>query len=122
VPLLTHPDFVTSASPRIVHDLAYGGPHNDLLTLALGHGVLGIAAYAALLLLPMAFFWRRLRTASGDARLACELGVCFTAGVLICGLTNEMLSLKYLCSFYGLTVAGLAAQVLGEDTAAAKAA
>jgi O-antigen ligase len=122
VPLLTHPDFVTSASPRIVNDLAYGGPHNDLLSLALGHGVFGIAAYAALLFVPMAFFWRRSRTATGDVRLACELGVCFTVGVLICGLTNEMLSLKYLCSFYGLTVAGLAAQVLGEDPAHANTA
>jgi O-antigen ligase len=87
--------------------LAQGGPHNDLLTLALSHGVFGIAAFAALLFVPLAFFWRRRSTATGDARIACELGVCLVSGVLVCGLTNEMLSLKYLASFHGLTVAGL---------------
>ncbi|HEX9182782.1 MAG TPA: O-antigen ligase family protein [Burkholderiales bacterium] len=117
---LARPEFATAAPAEILYILAEGGPHNDLLTLALSHGVFGIAAYAALLFLPMAFFWRRLRTATGDARLACELGVCYTAGVMVCGLTNEMLSLKYLCSFYGLTVAGLAAQVLGADPATSK--
>lgn len=112
---LAHPELLSAAPPEIVHILAQGGPHNDLLTLALSHGVFGIAAFAALLFVPAAFFWRRRNTATGDARLACELGVCLVAGVLVCGLTNEMLSLKYLASFYGLTVAGLAAQILSEE-------
>lgn len=113
---LARPEFASAAPPpEIIHILAQGGPHNDLLTLALSHGVFGIAAFAALLFVPAAFFWRRRNTATGDARLACELGVCLVAGVLVCGLTNEMLSLKYLASFYGLTVAGLAAQILSEE-------
>lgn len=113
--LLARPELTSATPPEIIHILAQGGPHNDLLTLALSHGVFGIAAFAALLFVPAAFFWRRRNTAKGDARLACELGVCLVAGVLVCGLTNEMLSLKYLASFYGLTVAGLAAQILSEQ-------
>ena len=113
---LARPEVASAAPPpEIIHILAQGGPHNDLLTLALSHGVFGITAFATLLFVPAAFFWRRRKTATGDARLACELGVCLVAGVLVCGLTNEMLSLKYLASFYGLTVAGLAAQVLSEE-------
>lgn len=115
----SRPEFAAAASPDIVHIFVYGGPHNDLLAMALGHGVLGIAAFVALLFAPAAFFWRRRTKATGDARLACELGVCLTAGVFVCGLTNEMLSLKYLASFYGLTVAGLAAQVLASERTAA---
>ncbi len=116
---LARPEFAAAASPEIVHILIHGGPHNDLLTMALSSGVFGIAAFLALLFVPAAFFWRRRVVATGDARLACELGVCLTVGVFVCGLSNEMLSLKYLVSFYGLTVAGLAAQVLGEDRSAA---
>jgi O-antigen ligase len=112
---LARPELVAAAAPEIVEVLVQGGPHNDLLTLSLSHGVFGIVAFAALLFVPVAFFWRRRSTATGDARLACELGICLVAGVLVCGLTNEMLSLKYLASFYGLTVAGLAAQVLSEE-------
>jgi len=86
--------------------------------MAISFGIFGIAAFFALLAVPATFFWRRRAAASGDARLACELGVCLCVGVFVCGLSNEMLSLKYLVSFYGLTVAGLAAQVLGDDQVA----
>lgn len=114
---LARPEFA-AASPEIVHILKYGGPHNDLLTMALNSGVFGIAAFAALLFVPAAFFWRQRKVGSDEARLACDLGMCLITGVFICGLSNEMLSLKYLVSFYGLTVAGLAAQVLGDGQAA----
>lgn len=115
---LARPEFATGAAPQIIHILTYGGPHSDLLTMALNSGIFGIAGFAALLFAPGAFFWRRRAAATGEARLACELGVCLAVGVFVCGLSNEMLSLKYLVSFYGLTVAGLAAQVLGDDRAA----
>jgi O-antigen ligase len=119
---LIRPEYALAVSPRVVHLLAYSGPHSDLLMMALSHGVFGIAAYAALLFVPASFFWRRLARSTGESRLACELGLCLVVGVFFCGLFNEMLSLKYLVSFYGLTVAGLAAQVLGDSAAAGKAA
>lgn len=120
VAALARPEFSAAASPDIVYILVHGGPHNDLLMMALSHGLFGIGAYAALLFVPAAFFWRRRAAATGAARLACELGLCLTVGVFFCSLTNEMLSLKYLVSFYSLTVAGLAAQVLGARPAASE--
>lgn len=110
---LARPEIAMLASPVTANLLLYGGPHNDLLGMLLGSGILGLAAFVLLLFAPMAFFWRRRAGAERDARLACELGICYATGVFICGLSNEMLSLKYLASFYGLTMAGLAAQVLG---------
>ncbi|MDP3033225.1 MAG: O-antigen ligase family protein, partial [Rhodocyclaceae bacterium] len=110
---LALPEFAMLASPTINTGMIYGGPHNDLLGMMLGSGILGIAAFALLLFAPIHLFWRRRGAAEPDVRLACELGICLAAGVFLCGLTNEMLSLKYLASFYGITIAGLAAQVLG---------
>lgn len=93
----------------------YGGAHNDALQMMIQSGVWGLAAYLLLLLVPLGVFLRhRLRT-TGDTRLACELGACLVLGVMVGGLTNELLSLKYLASFYSLTVAGLAAQVLAQQ-------
>jgi O-antigen ligase len=104
--------FSAFASPAIITILVYGGPHSDLLGMVLGSGILGILPFILLLLMPIGFFWKHLRSADPDARLGSELGVALALGVLVCGLTNEMLSLKYLASFYGITMAGLAAQVL----------
>lgn len=113
---LALPEFATLASPTINTGLIYGGPHNDLLGMLLGSGILGAVSFALILFVPIYFFWRRRGAAEHDVRLACELGICLAAGVFVCGLTNEMLSLKYLASFYGITIAGLAAQVLGATT------
>jgi hypothetical protein len=40
----------------------------------------------------------------------------YITGVFIAGLSNEQLSLKYLCTFYGLMTATLLAQVLQAST------
>lgn len=108
---LASPEAARLASPTIERVLIDGGPHSDFLGTLLGSGLPGAVSYILLVFGPMWFFWRH-RQAPGEAALAAELGVCLTVGVFFCGLTNEMLSLKYLASFYGLTVAALAAQVL----------
>jgi len=114
--VLAQPEFAALASPVIRMILIEGGAHNDLLGMLLGSGVPGLLSYLLLLLVPIGFFWTRRRTATGETKLACELGICLALGVMICGLTNEMLSLKYLASFYGITMAGLAAQVLASSS------
>jgi O-antigen ligase len=93
----------------------YGGAHNDALQMMIQSGVWGLAAYLLLLLVPLGVFLRRRLKTTGDTRLACELGACLVVGVMVGGLTNELLSLKYLASFYSITIAGLAAQVLAQQ-------
>jgi len=44
------------------------------------------------------------------------MGMYYITGVFIAGLSNEQLSLKYLCTFYGLMTATLLAQVLQAST------
>ena len=102
-----------------VRQLFWGaGPHNDLLALCLAHGAGGAVAYAGLVLLPLVAFWRRRHHPVAEARLAAECGVFLVLGTAVCGLTNEMLSLKYLASFHGLTVAALAAQLAWAEAGA----
>ena len=93
----------------------YGGAHNDALQMVIQSGIWGLVAYVLILFVPLGLFLRRRARAEGDARLACELGACLVLGVMVCGLTNEMLSLKYLASFFSITVAGLAAQALSQQ-------
>lgn len=94
----------------------YGGAHNDALQMMIVSGVWGLLAYLLIIFVPLVFFLGKRLKLHGEARLACELGACLVLGVMVCGLTNELLSLKYLASFYSITVSGLAAQALTQQT------
>lgn len=91
--------------------LGHAGPHSDPLAKLLSMGLIGLSAYIVTLALPWAFFWTRRADASVATRAASHLGMYLVIGVFVCGLTNEMLSLKYLCSFFGLMIAGFASDV-----------
>lgn len=115
---IASPEFVAQWADEVVFSPSsgYGGAHNDALQMMIVSGVWGLLAYALLIFVPLGFFlWQHAR-AKDDARLACELGACLVLGVMVCGLTNEMLSLKYLASFYSLSVSGLAAQAVVHRT------
>ncbi|MEP7154204.1 MAG: O-antigen ligase family protein [Betaproteobacteria bacterium] len=94
-----------------IDTLSFAGPHSDILAKQLSMGLIGLFAYFATLLVPALYFWRHRRDADVDRHVAAHLGMYFVAGIFVCGLSNEMLSLKYLCSFFALMVAGLAADV-----------
>ena len=108
--LATHPLNIP-ANRSAIDTLAFAGAHSDILAKQLSMGVIGLAAYFATMLVPWMYFWKHRCHAHRDTRAAAHLGLYFITGVFICGLTNEMLSLKYLCSFFGLMIAGLAADI-----------
>lgn len=99
-----------------IFHLSNTGPHSDLLSKLLSMGYVGGAAYLATLLIPWVFFWKNKCNPQANIRIAAHIGLCFVAGVFICGLSNEMLSLKYLSTFYGLLVACLMAEILRKST------
>lgn len=108
--LSNHP-LNTSANHSAVDTLIAAGPHSDILAKLLSMGLIGVLAYLATLAVPWAFFWARRADARVNVQAASHLGMYFVTGVFICGIANEMLSLKYLCSFYGLMIAGLASDI-----------
>ena len=108
--LLNHPLNIP-ANRSAIDTLNFAGAHSDILAKLLAMGAIGLIAYLATMLIPWIYFWRQRAHSHADTRAAAHLGIYFITGVFVCGLTNEMLSLKYLCSFYGLMIAGLAADV-----------
>jgi len=102
----------TSENHISIVTMANTGPHSDILSRLLSSGIVGLAAYLLLLAAPFYIFWQHRNSENSDKKLASKTGLYYIVGVFIAGLSNEQLSLKYLCTFYGLMTATLLAQVL----------
>jgi O-antigen ligase len=106
-----------AANETAINTMALTGPHSDILSKLLSAGIIGLVAYFSLLLIPSMIFWQHRYALNADIQMASRIGLYYICGVFIAGLTNEQLSLKYLCTFYGLMVATLLAQVLYKSSA-----
>lgn len=96
-------------------DLIQAGPHSDLMSKGLSLGIIGILTYLLLILIPLKTFIKKMHSSNQDIQNVCRIGIIYLTGIFIAGLFNEALSLKYLCSFYGLMIACLAAQALQDE-------
>ncbi len=94
-----------------IFNLSVNGPHSDFLAKLLGTGYIGAAFYLITIAAPWFIFWKNRLNANLDKRAAAHMGLYFMTGIFFCGLANEMISLKYSCSFYGLILACLLAEV-----------
>lgn len=104
------------ANQIAISTMALAGPHSDILSKLLSSGLFGLLAYLCLLFVPFYFFYAHRNSLLADKRRAARMGMYYITGVFITGLSNEQLSLKYLCTFYGLMTATLLAQVLQAST------
>jgi O-antigen ligase len=100
------------ANEIAINIIAFTGPHSDILSKLLSSGLFGLLAYLCLLFVPFYFFYAHRNSLLADKKRAARMGMYYITGVFIAGLSNEQLSLKYLCTFYGLMTATLLAQVL----------
>jgi O-antigen ligase len=100
-----------------IHDMTVAGPHSDILSKLVSTGLFGLVAYLSLLLVPFSIFWKYHNALDFNVKQAARIGLFYITGVFIAGLSNEQLSLKYLCTFYSLMVAALLAQVLSKSSA-----
>lgn len=101
-----------AANKTAINTMALTGPHSDVLSKLLSAGLFGLGAYLSLLLVPFSIFWKYRDTQNFNVKQAARIGLFYITGIFIAGLSNEQLSLKYLCTFYGLMIATLLAQVL----------
>ena len=106
-----------AANETAINTMALTGPHSDILSKLLSAGLFGLGAYLGLLLVPFSIFWKQRNAQDLNVKQAARIGLFYITGILIAGLSNEQLSLKYLCTFYGLMIAVLLAQVLHKPSA-----
>jgi O-antigen ligase len=104
------------ANQVAITTMAGTGPHSDILSKLLSAGLIGLAAYFLMLLAPSFMFWQHRNSKDANKKIASRIGIYYIVGIFIAGLSNEQLSLKYLCTFYGLMIATLLAQVLYQST------
>lgn len=100
-----------------IYHLSNTGPHSDFLAKLLSMGYIGGLAYVLTVLTPLLVFMKSIFNTNLQQRNASRIGLYYVIGIIVCGLSNEMLSLKYLCSFYGLMIACLMAEVLKNNSA-----
>jgi O-antigen ligase len=110
--LLSNSPLNIPANEIAINTMALTGPHSDILSKLLSSGLFGLIAYLCLLFVPFYFFYTHRNSLLTDKKRAARMGMYYITGVFIAGLSNEQLSLKYLCTFYGLMTATLLAQVL----------
>jgi O-antigen ligase len=110
--LLSNSPLNIPANEIAINTMAATGPHSDILSKLLSSGLFGLIAYLCLLFVPFYFFYAHRNSPIADKKRAARMGMYYITGVFIAGLSNEQLSLKYLCTFYGLMMATLLAQVL----------
>ena len=110
--LLSNSPLNIPANEIAINTMALTGPHSDILSKLLSSGLFGLIAYLCLLYVPFYFFYIHRNSPITDKKRAARMGMYYIVGVFIAGLSNEQLSLKYLCTFYGLMTATLLAQVL----------
>jgi O-antigen ligase len=109
--LLSNSPLNIPANEIAINTMAANGPHSDILSKLLSSGLFGLIAYLCLLFVPFYFFYTHQNSLLADKKRAARMGMYYITGVFIAGLSNEQLSLKYLCTFYGLMTATLLAQV-----------
>jgi O-antigen ligase len=98
-------------------DLVSAGPHSDILSKGLSLGIIGIVAYLLTILIPAGIFFKKINSPNKNVQKSAEIGLIYITGIFVAGLFNETLSLKYLCTFYGLMIACLIGQVLYNQNA-----
>ncbi len=114
--LLSNSPLNIPANEIAINTMALTGPHSDILSKLLSSGLFGLLAYFYLFFVPFYFFYAHRNSLIANKRRAARMGMYYITGVFIAGLSNEQLSLKYLCTFYGLMAATLLAQVLQAST------
>ncbi len=112
IPYLNMPWYDASASENAKAILACCGAHNEFLSNIVRSGVFGGLSFLGLFLTPSYIFFKYCRHLNPDVHTPARLGLVYMTGLIIGGISIEVLNMKYMSSFYGLTISGLIAQII----------
>jgi len=111
---LEKPWFSSTASDLAKQIMACCGPHNELLANMLRSGILGGLSVLCLFFVPLVLFFKYAFDNNSRIAATSRLGISYIITVMICSISIEVFNLKYTSTFYGLTIAGLFAQIFSE--------
>ena len=109
---LLMPHIQTAFSQEAISIMGRNGPHNEYLANMLRSGIFGFIAVSVQFFAPGVVFIRGLRSSAQGIKGTGAMGLCLVMGMMITSLSQEVLTLKYTNSFYGLMIAALCASVL----------
>jgi O-antigen ligase len=109
---LMMPQIQSAFSQEAISLMKSVGPHNEYLANMVRSGIFGFIAVSLQFFVPGTVFIRGLNSSIHGVKSASAMGLCYVMGMMITGMSQEVLTLKYTNSFYGLMVASLCATVL----------
>jgi len=109
--VLNDPYILSFASKESLSTIQGAGPHNELIAELLRSGIFGILSYAGKFLIPLYLFIKLYLKNKNDNPAAMQ-GICLVLGCIVCGFSVEILSLKYIYSYYALSLAALMGEAL----------
>ncbi len=120
IPYLSKPWFGSTATDLVKETIACCGPHNELLTNMLNSGILGGISVIGLFFVPLFFFLKNTFNSNNKISEASQVGLVYIIVLIVSSITGGVFHLKYTATFYGLTIAGLFAQIFSEKMANSK--
>lgn len=102
--------WITSFATAEARSTIFVGPHNEFLANLLRSGIFGGLSVLGLFFVPFALFWRVRLHADSQVARASHLGLAYLLCMVVTSISFEVFTLKYTATFYGIIVAGLAAQ------------
>lgn len=90
----------------------YNQPHSDIMDALVSKGLVGLAAYFLLLILPYRLFRILANTTIVEVKTFAWMGQATIIAFLMFGLTNTTFKIQVYCAVYPLTIAMLAAIAL----------
>jgi O-antigen ligase len=109
---LLMPQIQSAFSQEAISIMGRNGPHNEFLANMLRSGIFGFVAVSVQFFAPAVVFIRGLKSSVQGVKGTSAMGLCLVMGMMITSLSQEVLTLKYTNSFYGLMIAALCASVL----------
>ncbi len=111
-PLAQFPAIAPYNSEQLEFTIAHNGTHNELLQNMIRSGVFGLVSTLLILVVPFVIYVRALRSEGGAGYAAASLGLCYIVALICFSFATEVLTLKYLASFYGVMIAAATAQLV----------
>ena len=99
------PNIQGYASATTLDTAFRSGFHNEIVTNAIRSGIFGLLAYAALFIVPLTVFVKKLKSEVAFSKANAVIGTTFVMSMFVSSLSTEILDLKYMASFYALTIA-----------------